>query len=168
MLSAALEKALNDQIQTELYSSYIYLSMAAHFEAQALSGCASWMRQQAQEEVEHAMRLFDYICDRGGRVTLLAIDQPKADFGTPKETFEAALAHEQHVSKTIHDLYALAVKENDLPTQRHLHWFIDEQVEEEKTAGDNVDMFTRAGEHQPALMMLDQQLGQRSTAGHEH
>jgi len=167
MLPQTIEAALNDQIQTELHSAYIYLAMSAHFESSALPGCAHWMRQQAREEVGHAMRLFNYVNDRGGRVVLKAIDQPQKDFGAPKEVFEGALKHEQHVTGTIHRLYELAVKENDFATQSHLHWFIDEQVEEEKTAGDIVDLFDRAGDHEAAILIIDQNLGARSGEGEE-
>jgi ferritin len=166
MLKAAVQDALNKQIQIELQSSYIYLAMSAHFESLALPGCASWMRAQAQEEVEHAMRLFTFVHDRNGRVMLEAIDKPASEFGTPKDVFAAALKHEQFVTGSINDLYALAVKENDYATQTHLNWFIDEQVEEEKTAGEMVDLFTRAGDHEAALLMLDKSLGQRG-AGQE-
>jgi ferritin len=165
MLSNVLQDALNDQIQVELHSAYIYLAMSAHFEAAALPGCAGWMKHQAQEEVGHAMRLFDFVNDRGGRVVLKAIDKPEKEFGSPRQVFEAALKHEQHVTGTIHKLYALAVKENDYPTQSHLQWFIDEQVEEEKTAGDIVELFKRAGDHEAALLMIDHQLGQRGASG---
>jgi ferritin len=161
VLNKTIEAALNDQIQVELHSAYIYLAMSAHFETQAMPGCAAWMRFQAQEEVGHAMRLFSFVNDRGGRVILKAIDQPEAEYGSPKAVFEAALKHEQYVTGTIHNLYALAVKENDFAAQSHLQWFIDEQVEEEKTAGDIVDLFAKAGDHEAAILMIDQQLGQR-------
>lgn len=161
MLSKILLDALNDQIQAELHSAYIYMAMSAHFEAEALPGCAGWMQQQAREEVAHAMRLFGFINDRGGRVVLKVIDKPEEDFGAPLEAFKTALKHEQYISGRIHDLYALAVKENDYPTQTHLQWFIDEQVEEEKTAGDIVELFKRAGDHEGALLMIDQQLSAR-------
>ena len=166
MLTQAVQDALNKQIQIELQSSYIYLAMSAHFESLALPGCAGWMRAQAQEEVGHAMRLFTYVHDRNGHVILEAIDKPASEFGTPKGVFAAALKHEQFVTGSINDLYALAVKENDYATQTHLNWFIDEQVEEEKTAGEMVDLFTRAGDHEAALLMLDKSLGQRG-AGQE-
>ena len=161
MLSKILLDALNDQIQAELHSAYVYLAMSAHFEAEALPGCAGWMQHQAREEVAHAMRLFGFINDRGGRVVLKAIDKPEKEFGSPLEAFKTALKHEQYISGRIHDLYALAVKENDYPTQTHLQWFIDEQVEEEKTAGDIVDLFKRAGDDEAAVLMIDQQLGAR-------
>lgn len=161
MFSSAMEKAINDQIQKELYSAYVYLSMAAYFEANNLTGAASWMRLQHQEEQVHAMKFFDFINDRGGRVVLQAIQQPPTDFASPLAVFEGALAHEQMVSKSIHDLYALAVKENDYPTQAMLQWFINEQVEEEKNASAIVAQLRMIGDSPAALFMIDQQLGAR-------
>ena len=166
MLKPSIEDAINDQIRVELHSAYVYLAMSAHFESLALPGCAAWMRQQAREEVAHAMRLFTYVNERGGRVILQALDQPQKDFGTPKQAFEAALKHEQHVTGTINRLYELAVKEADFATQTHLHWFIDEQVEEEDTARNIVDLFTRAGDHEAAILMIDQKLAARGSADH--
>lgn len=161
MFSSAMEKAINDQIQKELYSAYVYLSMAAYFEANNLTGAASWMHLQHQEEQVHAMKFFDFINDRGGRVVLQAIQQPPTDFASPLAVFEGALAHEQMVSKSIHDLYALAVKENDYPTQAMLQWFINEQVEEEKNASAIVAQLRMIGDSPAALFMIDQQLGAR-------
>lgn len=161
MLTQAIQNALNDQIQKELYSSYVYLSMAAYFEAQNLPGAAHWMRLQSNEELEHAMKFFEFINDRGGRVTLQGIGQPPADFPSPLAVFEEALRHEQKVSKSIHDLFALAVTESDYPTQSMLQWFIDEQVEEEKSAGDIVAQLKMIGDSPTALFMLDSHLGAR-------
>lgn len=161
MFSNAMEKAINDQIQKELYSAYVYLSMAAYFEANNLTGAASWMRLQHQEEQLHAMKFFDFINDRGGRVVLQAIQQPPTDFASPLAVFEAALAHEQKVSKSIHDLYALAIGENDYPTQAMLQWFINEQVEEEKNASAIVAQLKMIGDSPAGLFMIDQQLGAR-------
>lgn len=161
MFSNAMEKAINDQIQKELYSAYVYLSMAAYFEANNLTGAAAWMRLQHQEEQVHAMKFFDFINDRGGRVALQGIQQPPTDFVSPLAVFEEALAHEQKVSKSIHDLYALAIKENDYPTQAMLQWFINEQVEEEKNASAIVAQLRMIGDSPAALFMIDQQLGAR-------
>ena len=161
MLSTSLEKTINDQIKNELYSAYLYLSMSAYLEANNLPGSARWMRLQYEEEVSHAMKLFDYIHDRGGRVVLQAIDQPAAEFGSLLEVFQQALEHEQKVTGMINRIYDLAVKENDYPTQIEMQWFITEQVEEEKTAGDIVDQLKMVGDHGPSLIMLDQYLGSR-------
>ena len=166
MLNDAVANALNDQIQLELSSAYHYLAMSAYFETLSLPGCAHWMQTQAKEEMAHTMRIYEYVHDRGGRVVLQAIEQPPADYGTPREVFEAALAHERTVTKSIHDLYALAAREGDLATQSHLQWFVDEQVEEEKTAGDLVGLFARAGDQDAALLFIDGKLAQRAEAGH--
>jgi ferritin len=162
MLSKALEQAINDQIKNELYSAYLYLSMSAHFEANNMPGSARWMRLQSNEEVSHAMKLFDYVNDRGSRVVLQGIDQPPAEFGSPLDIFEKALAHEQKVTGMINHIYDLAVKENDYPTQIELQWFITEQVEEEKSAGDIVEQLKVVGDHGPSLIMLDRALGARA------
>ena len=161
MLSNAVEKAINDQIKNELYSAYLYLSMSAYLESANLSGMARWMRLQSDEEMAHAMKFFDYVYDRGGRVVLQAIDQPPAEFGSPLDVFEQALAHEQKVTGLINQIYGLAVKENDYPSQIELRWFITEQVEEEKSAGDIVDLLKVIGDHGPSVIMVDRQLGAR-------
>lgn len=158
MLSKTIQDALNDQIQKEFASSYLYLAMAAYCETQNLPGMAKWLKVQAEEERGHAMRIFEYVNDRGGTVILKAIEQPPAEFGTPVEVFEKVLAHEQKVTASINDLYALAVKENDYATQVMLQWFITEQVEEEKTASDIVALLKLAGEH---VVVLDHRLGKR-------
>jgi ferritin len=161
MLSNAVEKAINDQIKNELYSAYLYLSMSAYLESANLSGMARWMRLQRDEEMAHAMKFFDYVYDRGGRVVLQAIDQPPAEFGSPLDVFEKALAHEQKVTGLINQIYDLAVKENDYPSQIELQWFITEQVEEEKSAGDIVELLKVIGDHGPSVIMVDRQLGAR-------
>lgn len=165
-MNQKIEDAFNEQINEELFSAYVYLAMAAHFENENLEGFANWMRHQAQEEVEHAMRFFTHINRRGGRVTLTAIAEPPSDFGTPRETFEKALAHEQHITGTINDLYELALAEKDYPAQLELQWFIDEQVEEEENAGNVVELLKMAGDNKGALLMLDRELAKRSGEGH--
>lgn len=162
MFNPTVEQALNDQIQKEFHSAYIYLGMSAYFEAENLPGAAHWMRHQAEEEQEHAMKIFDFINDRGGRVALQAIGQPPADFTSPLAVFEAAYAHEQKVTKSIHDLYALALREGDYPTQIMLQWFIDEQVEEEKNSSAIMAQLKMVGDSPAALLMIDRQLAARS------
>jgi len=157
-----IQAGFNDQINEELFSSYVYLGMTAHFEAMNLEGFATWMRLQAQEELVHAMRLFDHINRRGGRVVLESIGKPPSEFGTPLQVFEKALAHEQHITGCIHKLYKVALDEGDYPAQMELQWFIDEQVEEEENAGRVVDQLKLAGDDKVALLMLDRELGQRS------
>ncbi len=161
MLSKAVEQAINDQIKNELYSAYLYLSMSAYLESANLPGMARWMRLQSDEEMSHAMKFFDYVYDRGGRVVLQAIDQPPAEFGSPLDIFEKALAHEKKVTGMINQIYDLAVKENDYPSQIELQWFITEQVEEEKSAGDIVELLKVIGDHGPSVIMVDTQLGAR-------
>jgi ferritin len=161
MISEAMQNAINEQIKDELYSAYLYLSMAAYFEAASLPGFASWMRMQSQEEVEHAMKFFDFVNERGGRVELRAIEQPTLEFESPLAVFEATYEHEQKVTGLIHNLYALAMEEDDYAAQVMLHWFIDEQVEEEATASQIVDLLERIGDKDQGLIMLDRELGRR-------
>lgn len=165
MMSEILLNAINQQIQKELFSSYLYLSMSAHFEALALPGFAKWTRLQAQEELEHALKFYDYVNDRGGRVVLMAIQQPQVEFNTPLEVFEAILEHEQLVTASINNLYALALKDNDYAAQVMLHWFINEQVEEEKNAGLIVDQLKMVEDHKTALINLDHRVGKRDSEG---
>lgn len=162
MLSEKLQSALNDQIRKELYSAYLYLAMAAHFEAANLPGFAKWMKAQSEEETEHGMKFYEFINDRGGRVKLQAIDQPPVEFGSPLEVFKVVVNHEEQVTASIHKLYALAQAENDYPTQVMLHWFIDEQVEEEKNANSIAEMLKLAGDLGAALLMADRALGARA------
>lgn len=160
-LSKKLEKALNEQITHELESAYVYLSMCAYFEAQNLLGMAHWMRLQAQEEVGHAMKIFGFINDRGGRVELGAIAKPPVEFKSPLEVFQKALAHERKITGLINQLYDLADDEDDYPTEVMLQWFIDEQVEEEKSAQEVIDHLKLIGESGAGIFMLDRQLGER-------
>lgn len=161
MLAQSVQDKMNDQIKHELYSAYFYLSMAAYLESNSLPGAARWMRVQAQEELEHAMKFFDHIHDRGGRVTLQAIDQPPTQFNGLLDVFEKTLEHERKVTSLINDLYALAVQEKDYASQTFLQWFVDEQVEEEKNAELIVQQVKMIGEHRSALFMLDRHLGER-------
>jgi ferritin len=161
MLSKAVQDAINEQIKNELYSAYLYLSMAAYCESINLPGFAHWMRRQYEEEVTHGLKFFDYLTERGARVTLKAIDQPPADFESPLAMFQQTLEHEQKVTGLINDIYALAVKENDYASQVELQWFITEQVEEEKSASEIVEQLKMMGEHGPSLIMMDRHLASR-------
>lgn len=161
MLSKTMQDAINEQIQKEYHSSYLYLAMAAYCEASNLPGSAQWMRIQSKEEHAHAMKLFEHMVDRGGRVTLQAIPQPAAEYKSALDVFEKVLAHEQLVTASIHKLYALAVKENDYPAQVMLQWFVTEQVEEEKNASQAVEQLKAVGESKTSLMLLDRHLGKR-------
>jgi len=156
-----MQDALNRQIEHEFYSSFVYLAMSAHFERGNLPGFARWMRLQAGEEHGHAMKIFDHILDRGGRVTMPAIALPPATFDAPLSVFEQALHHERAVTKSIHELYELAVQERDYPARVFLDWFVNEQVEEEKTAELVVEQLKMVGADRPALLQLDRELGQR-------
>ena len=162
MLSKAIQDAMNEQIKNELYSAHQYLSMSAYCESVTLPGFAHWMLTQAQEEREHAMKFYNFILDRDGRVVLQAIDQPVVEFGSPLEVFEQALEQEQKVTSQINELYGLAASENDYASQAFLQWFVTEQVEEEKNAGDVVETLRRmVGDKSEALFLLDRELGQR-------
>lgn len=161
MLSQKMQDAINAQINLELSSSYTYLAMAAFFEATALPGMATWMKVQSEEERTHAMKLFDHLCDRGGKVVLQPISLPPLEFDTPLSVFEASLEGERTVTRAINTLYALAQNEQDYPSQVLLQWFITEQVEEEKTAQHAIDQLRLAGSDPSALLMLDQLLGSR-------
>jgi ferritin len=161
LLGTAIEEAMNEQIKNELFSAYQYLSMAAYCESENLPGFAQWMRAQSREEMEHAMKFYDFILERNGRVALRALDGPLVEFGSPLEVFEQALEHERRVTAMIDDLYALAVSENDYASQTFLQWFVTEQVEEEKNAGDVVETLKMVGDKSEALFLLDRELGQR-------
>ena len=162
MLSKKIEKAINQQINAEIYSSYLYLSMATYFESKGLGGFSNWMRQQAQEELFHGMKMFDFVCERGGRVTLQAIDKPPSKWSSPLDAFENVLSHEQKVTGLINDLVDLALDERDHATNIFLQWFVSEQVEEEDTAGGLVDKLKLIGKDANGLFMLDTELGQRN------
>jgi ferritin len=161
MLSEKMEKALNAQVNAELFSAYLYVSMAAYFESVNLGGMATWMRMQAKEEETHAMKIFDFINDRGGRVTLTAIDAPETEWDSALAVFEAGYAHEQKVTGLINDLVKVAREENDPATEAFLQWFVSEQVEEEKTADGIVQALKMVQSNPPALLMMDRELGQR-------
>ena len=164
MLSEKIETALNDQLNKELFSSYLYLSMAAYFEDLNLTGMANWMRLQADEEHEHSMKFYDFIIKISGRVVLEQIDKPKSEWDSPQDAFKEALEHEQFITKSINELTDLAIEEKDHSTNTFLHWFIDEQVEEEANASDIVQKFNLIDNSKSGLYMLDRELGQRTNA----
>lgn len=163
MIKENIEKSINDQINAELYSAYLYLSMAADFADKGYEGMEQWMRAQAREEKEHAMRFFDYLQDRGGRVKLEAIEKPKEKWESPLEAFEEALEHEKYVTERINEMADLAEKEKDRATLNMLQWFIDEQVEEEDSTENIVNKLKMVEESPSGLMMLDSKLGERPT-----
>lgn len=161
MIKKKMENELNKQLNAELYSSYLYLSMSAYFESISLKGFANWMRVQAQEELVHAMKFYDYLNERGGRAVLMTIDAPPAKWQSPIAVFENVYEHEQKVTGLIHDLVSLAISENDHATNNFLQWFVAEQVEEESSADEIVQKLKLVGDAREALFMLDKELGQR-------
>lgn len=161
MLDQRMQDALNGQINWELYSGYLYLSMASKFADLGMSGGQNWMTVQYQEELAHARIMFSYVLTRGGRVLLDAIPRPETDWRDGLAMFEEALGHEQGVTARIHELASLALELKDHATYNFLQWFIAEQVEEEESAGDMVQKFTMAGEHPAGLYQLDKELQAR-------
>jgi ferritin len=161
VLSERMKDALNGQINAEMYSSYLYLSMSAYFESTGLSGFANWMRAQAQEELMHAMKFYDYVNERGGRVTLGPIEAPPSEWESTLATFEATYGHEQKVTGLINDLVNLAIEEKNHATNTFLQWFVTEQVEEEASAGEIVNKLKLMGDAPGGLFMLDRELGAR-------
>ena len=160
-ITKTVQDAINEQINKEMYSAYLYLSMAVHFETQNLGGFAHWMRLQSNEELSHAMKFFEYVHERGGRVELKAIAQPRSEWKSSLALFEQVLEHEQFVTASIYKLYEVSLKESDYPTQGMLQWFIKEQVEEEKNASEIVEKLKLIDAHGTAVLMLDHELGKR-------
>lgn len=161
MISEKMQKAISDQIIAEFYSSYLYLAMSAWCETQNLKGFARWMRMQAEEEREHAFKLFDYLVDRGGRVRLGVLDAPPGDFGSIQDVFEKTLAHEKGVTAGIHKLNELAMQEKDYATTAHLQWFITEQVEEEAGAEEILNQIKMVEGRPGSLFYIDRHVGKR-------
>ena len=162
MISHTMQDAINEQINQELFSSYLYLSMAAFFASKNLTGFSKWMHVQAGEEREHAMKLYEHLEDRGGRVLLKAIAAPKTEWASNVEVFKESAAHEAMITASIHALYETAFQEKDYPAQVLLQWFISEQVEEEKNAAEILADLGLIEERGTAVLMLDKQLGKRS------
>lgn len=162
MLSKTIEDAINAQINAELWSAYLYLSMATNFDAQGRAGIANWFKVQFKEEQAHAEIFMNYVNSRGGRVLLQPIAAVETEWATPLDAFKATLAHEQKVTALINDLYALAESEKDYATREMLNWFIAEQVEEEENAQELIDKFALIGDNGMGLYMLDQELAART------
>ena len=161
MIHERMEKALNEQINAELHSAYLYLSMVSYFEDQSLNGFAQYMKVQAQEEMLHAQAFFNHLIERGGRVRLAPIEGPQTDWKSVLEAFEAALAHEQYISGRINKLMDLAKELGDHASVPLLHWFVNEQVEEESNADDVVKKLRLIGDVGHGIFMMDRELGQR-------
>ncbi|MBE7558315.1 ferritin [bacterium] len=162
MLSKKMQDALNQQVNAEYFSSYLYLSMAAYFQAENLNGMATWMKKQSQEELMHALKIFDYIDSRGGKVTLTAIDAPETAWKSPLAVFEATCKHEAHVTSLIHNLVNLAKAEKDHATESFLIWFVNEQVEEEDTAQQIVAKLKLVKDAPSGIFLMDRELGMRA------
>ena len=160
-MNSKVEQGINEQIHAEFFSFYLYLSVAAYFTKIHLDGFSHWMRIQSQEEYAHAMKLFDYLNERGGTVELLALDSPQSEWESPTAAVEAVFKHEQHISRRINELVDLATNENDHATTVMLHWYVSEQVEEEATA-DTLYHQVRMVEGNPhGLLMIDRELARR-------
>ncbi len=160
-LSNKMEKELNEQINAEMYSSYLYLSMASDLNNKALDGFSSWMKTQAQEELYHAMKLYDFVLERGGSITLDTIEAPQTEWKSPLEIFQVAYKHELLVTSLINDLVDLAIKEKDHATNNFLQWYVKEQVEEEASADEIVQKLKLIGSQGNAIFMLDKEMGAR-------
>lgn len=161
MLNKPVFEAMNTQVMHELYSAYLYLSMSAYCEAENLPGFAKWLRVQAAEEQGHAMRFFEFILDRGNKVSLQAIAKPPVDFSSPLDVFQQTYEHEQKVTGLINAIYDAAVKDKDTASQIFMQWFITEQVEEEKNASQILDTLKKIGTSVGSLYQLDHRLGKR-------
>ncbi|MFC1505426.1 ferritin [Thermodesulfobacteriota bacterium] len=165
MLPDKIQKALNDQLNAELYSAYMYLSMNAYFHSIGLEGFANWMSQQAHEETLHALKFYDFINQRGSRVLLAQVDAPPVQWDSPLAVFEATLRHEQKVTALINDLVELAQAERDHATNIFLQWFVSEQVEEEESVGSVLDQLKLLGDNKSGLFLIDRELAQRQAPG---
>ncbi len=161
MLTKKMHEALNRQVNREMYSAYLYLSMAAFSEHVGLKGFAHWFEAQAREEMEHAMRFYRYLLDQGAKITLETIEKPPADFASALDMFEKTLEHEKAVTKMITDLTELAMAEKDHATQVFLQWFVTEQVEEEAHATEILGKIKFVGDHPNGLFMIDRELAAR-------
>jgi ferritin len=161
MLSKSVQDALNEQIKMELYSSYLYLAMSAYCDSAGFQGFAHWFRLQSGEERTHAMKIYDYIQERGGRVILKAIDAPHVNYPSPVDCMDRSLDHERKVTGLINKLYELALKDKDYATQVFLQWFIKEQVEEESSVAEILDQIRLVGKQGPSLFLVDRSLAGR-------
>lgn len=162
MISEKMQEELNEQVNKEFFSAYLYLAMSAYCNTIGLPGFAHWMRMQYEEESMHVTKMYDYILGQGGEVHLKAIEEPPKEFGTPLEIFQETLEHEQFITRMIHELMDLAVTEKDYATQTFLQWYVTEQVEEEANVNDILAPLRMVGEDKGGLMMIDQQLSGRA------
>ena len=165
MVKEKMVEALNEQINAELYSAYLYLSMSAYFEDVNLTGFSNWMRVQSQEELNHAMKIYDFVVELGERVELFTVQKPPKEWESPLAAFEAAYKHEQHVTGLINNLVDMAISDKDHATNNMLQWFVAEQVEEEASANEIVQKLRLVGEEGRGLLILDRELAQRKPGG---
>ena len=161
-MNQKIQDAFNKQINAELFSAYLYLSMSAYFESQGLRGMANWMRIQAQEESMHAMKFFNFINERGGKVSLTQIDEPKAKWNSPLDVFEETCQHESKVTGMINELVDLSISEKDHASNAFLQWFITEQVEEESTVQEIAGKLRLVGDHGGMLFIFDREMSNRA------
>jgi len=161
MIGKKIENAMNEQIKHEAFSAYLYYSMAAYFHSKSLDGMAQWMKSQAQEEFAHALRFFNHINDRGGRIELQTLEKPQTEWESPIAAFKAALVHEEFITGKINDLAKLADDENDRAAGIMLQWFVTEQVEEEDSVSTVIDMLDLIGDSGHGILMADRELGSR-------
>lgn len=162
MINEKIEKELNEQIKHEIGSAYLYLSMAAYFDGQGWDGMASWMKVQAQEEMTHAMKFYDHLKDREGRIELMALEKPQAEWGSPLEAFKAAYKHEQFITSRIETLAKIAQEVGDFTSRPLLDWFLNEQIEEEASTAKVAQQLERIGSSTEGLTMLDRELATRT------
>jgi len=167
MLSKKMTDALNEQINREMYSAYLYMAMSAYSDYKGLKGFANWFMAQYQEEMVHAMKIYDYIQSQGEQVVLKAIEKPPTEFGEPIDMFQATLKHEQFITKSINELVDLAVSEKDHATQIFLQWFVTEQIEEEANDNEIIDKLKLVSNSLNGLFMIDKDLGMRSFTAEE-
>jgi ferritin len=162
MLNKRIEQAINEQINFEIYSAYIYLSMSSWFVSKGLNGMANWMEVQAQEEMTHAQKFYKYVMERGGRVLYTTVKGPETEWKSPLNAFEDALNHEMEVTRRINNIVTVALEEKDYATQSFLQWFVDEQVEEEASVSEIMDQLNLTEGHPNGLFMIDRELAQRT------
>ena len=162
MISEKMQSALNEQVNKEFYSAYLYLAMSAYCTEIGLPGFAHWMRLQYEEENMHVTKMYDYILDQGGQIHLKHIEEPAQEFGSPLEIFEKTLEHEQFITRSINELMGMAIEERDYATQTFLKWYVSEQVEEEANVHDILNPLRMVGDDKGGVMMIDQNLGGRA------
>ena len=161
MIGKRIQEAMNEQIKHETFSAYLYFSMAAYFHSKSLDGMAQWMKAQAQEEFAHALRFFNHINNRGGRIELQALEKPQTEWESPLSAFKAALQHEEFITGKINDLAKSADEENDRAAGIMLQWFVTEQVEEEDRVSTVINMLELVGDSGHGILMADRELGAR-------